>query len=138
MPLIHFNLAPLSTRRDIALLGVIHRAVLCEGPTHFQGLFRISPANRIGLRRRHSRHLIDTHSGRPLDMYNRSIFGLVRVYNLLPEYLVNLNTVKDFQSGLQGIVKERALRNCNDWELTLSPRVPCHSHPLLNFASALQ
>ena len=28
----NFNLAPLSTRRDIAMLGVIHRAALREGP----------------------------------------------------------------------------------------------------------
>ena len=30
--LLHFHLAPLNTRRDIALLGVIHRAVLGKGP----------------------------------------------------------------------------------------------------------
>ena len=30
--LLHFNLAPLEARRDIAMLGVIHRAVLKQGP----------------------------------------------------------------------------------------------------------
>ena len=30
--LINFELAPLASRRDIAMLGAIHRAVLGEGP----------------------------------------------------------------------------------------------------------
>ena len=34
--LLHFNLAPLSTRRDLALLAVIHRTVLGHGPPHFR------------------------------------------------------------------------------------------------------
>ena len=29
---VYFNLAPLSTRRDIAMLGIIHRAALGKGP----------------------------------------------------------------------------------------------------------
>ena len=33
------NLLPLSTRRDIAMLGVVHRTVLGEGPPHFQKWF---------------------------------------------------------------------------------------------------
>ena len=36
--LMHFNLAPLSLRRDIAVLGVVHRAALGEGPPQFKGL----------------------------------------------------------------------------------------------------
>ena len=34
--LMEFNLAPLSTRRDIAMLGLIHRTVLRKGPEQFQ------------------------------------------------------------------------------------------------------
>ena len=37
--LLSFNLAPASTRRDIAILGLIHRAVLGRGPKHFQHFF---------------------------------------------------------------------------------------------------
>ena len=33
--LINFHLAPLSTRRDIAMLGLIHRTVLSKGPKQF-------------------------------------------------------------------------------------------------------
>lgn len=34
--LMNFNLAPLRTRRDIAMMGVIHRRVLGKGPEHFK------------------------------------------------------------------------------------------------------
>jgi len=34
-----FNLAPLEVRRDIAMLGLIHRTVLRKGPSHFRKLF---------------------------------------------------------------------------------------------------
>ena len=37
--LFHFNLAPLETRRDIAQLGVIHRAALRKGPNHLHNFF---------------------------------------------------------------------------------------------------
>ena len=45
----HCRLAPLSTRRDIALLGLIHRTVLGKGPNHFRNFF---PGRRDGTRRR--------------------------------------------------------------------------------------
>ena len=34
-----FNLAPLRTRRGMAMLGVIHRAVIGQGPPHFANFF---------------------------------------------------------------------------------------------------
>ena len=37
--LMHMNLAPLQTRRDIAMLGIIHRSVLGCGPPQFKELF---------------------------------------------------------------------------------------------------
>ena len=38
--LLEYHLAPLATRRDIAMLGVIHRSVLGLGPVQFQHYFR--------------------------------------------------------------------------------------------------
>ena len=34
--LVNFNLGSLSARRDIAALGIIHRAVLGRGPAHIK------------------------------------------------------------------------------------------------------
>ena len=74
--LIEFNLAPLTARRDMAMLAVIHRAVLGKRPRHFKdhfcwqtpGLLK-DPREEIG-------------GG---GIITRSILGLVAVYNLLPE-----------------------------------------------------
>ena len=38
--LLEFNLAPLESRRDIAMLGVIHRCGLGKGPEHFKAFFK--------------------------------------------------------------------------------------------------
>ena len=38
------NLAPLSTRRDIAMLGLVHRSARGRGPGHFAEFFRVLPA----------------------------------------------------------------------------------------------
>ena len=39
--LMNFALAPLQTRRDIAMLGLVHRAVLGDGPPHFKEFFKL-------------------------------------------------------------------------------------------------
>ena len=61
--LFHFSLAPLSIRRDIAMLGLIHRTVLGKGPQHFQQFFTPS-SRRNTLNARHRYHLADVRDGR--------------------------------------------------------------------------
>ena len=41
--LLYFALAPLHTRRDMSMLGLIHRTVLNKGPSHFQTYFAKVP-----------------------------------------------------------------------------------------------
>ena len=38
----HFSLAPLGVRRDIAMLGVVFRAVLQKGPPQLRSFFKTS------------------------------------------------------------------------------------------------
>eukprot|EP00969_Alexandrium_andersonii_P269227 11899382-Alexandrium_andersonii.AAC.1 len=42
--LLRFGLAPLAVRRDIALLGMIHRTILGKGPSQFAAFFRLEGA----------------------------------------------------------------------------------------------
>eukprot|EP00959_Pyramimonas_sp_CCMP1952_P473032 9501024-Pyramimonas_sp.AAC.1 len=51
--LISLRLAPLSSRRDMAMLGLIHRAVLGSGPAHFRQFFKIDTRSSA---RREGRH----------------------------------------------------------------------------------
>ena len=131
-----FNLAPLATRRDMAMLGLIHRTVLGRGPEQFKEFFQLEASvatHGTGLqerRREHGRQLKDWRRGTHLNVTRRSALGLVAVYNLLPAEVVKLGNVKDFQVALQGLVKRRATAGCEDWPLTLSPRVPLWRHPV--------
>ena len=56
-------------RRDIAMLGVVHRAVLGKGPAHFKTFFHETAETRRTYltrkaARRHSRQLHDWKDGR--------------------------------------------------------------------------
>ena len=108
------NLAPLSTSRDIALLGVIHRAALREGPPQQWKFFRVTPSDNPNARisrhqRVHSMRLEEWPAGRNLDIMKRSALGSIRVYNLLPADVVLHRTLKQFQQALSGIVKDRVV-----------------------------
>ena len=104
-----FRLAPLKCRRDIAMLGVLHKVNLGTAPPQLAALFP-----RIGLvdelpekcRLRLWRQLHNMQLATPVDLaasdfLRRSVFGLMRFYNKLPQIMVNAKTVKLLQRELQ-------------------------------------
>ena len=122
--LMEFSLAPLGTRRDIALLGLIHRTVLGLGPAHFKEFFKLSCSTG----RRHRFRLLDVPTTR---LTSRSALGLIAVYKLLPVWVAESLSVRVFQGKLQSLVKLRATDGCADWVSTFSPRLPLATHPLV-------
>ena len=129
-----FNLAPLQTRRDMALLGAIHRSALGKGPPHLVKHFPKAPPPVYMTRanqRRHHLYLDDPRDGRHTELLIRSAFGLVAVYNKLPVSVVLAQSVATFQGHLQDLIKGRAEAGCADWMETFSPRRPMLTdHPL--------
>ena len=103
------------------MLGLIHRTALGKGPEQFRQFFfptvqRSGYRTRLAERRRlHGRQLKDPRELSHLNVVRRSTLGLVAIYNLLPAKVVKLETVKDFQSALAELLKERATQNCDDW-----------------------
>ncbi len=130
--LVVFNLAPLCSRRDIAMLGVIHRSLLGGGPPQLRQFFRLDVSNlrRSSRNVRHDRQLFCNFGDRPLDVVKRSVFGLCRVYNLLPANIVECNAVASFQSALQKLLREQAELDRPNWQMLFSPRWAVQSHPL--------
>ena len=112
--LMDFSLAPLSMRRDIALLGLLHRAAIGEGPTQFREYFK---------RRPDSLRLIDLlENKQPSLLMRRSIWRLVRVYNTLGGTPL-CDTFKDFQKHLQDRAKRVVAKQLLlDWGNLYSPR----------------
>ena len=130
-----FNLAPLRVRRQIAMLGVIHRCVLGQGPKQLHRFFQRKevpdqqPPTRSA-ERRHNSQLVDIRDGHFLEIQRRSALGLVWVYNRLPGQVIAARSVSHFQHELQEVVASRALSGSENWLDTLDPRVPAYRHPL--------
>ena len=62
--------------------------------------------------------------------WKQRLLGLVDVYNLLPQEMVNTDDVRTFQAKLQGMLKDQAIANVQNWENLFSPRHVLHLHPL--------
>ena len=67
-----------------------------------------------------------------LEILGRSALGLISVYDALPDRLVAVGSVSEFQASLQAIVKEREAAGCEDWADTFSTRIAMTGHPVLN------
>ena len=118
-----YNLAPLSTRRDIALLGVVHRTVLGEGPPQFKRWFRLAEKKEHAYSTRlqeaktkHGRQLHDYLTVDQTALLRRSPLGLPRVYNELSPEVVACSSVKAFQAALQKQVLKQAREGKESWE----------------------
>ena len=137
--LLQFCLAPLAARRDMAILGLIHRTALGLGPSMFEEFFVLdrSSAPSRALRsssRRHSRQLRDPCHARAPDYLLQSLLGAVRLYNILPESIVSQSNVKDFQRGLQALLCHSASARTQDWQRLFCWRGPLAFHPLRAFS----
>ena len=112
--LFEFNLGPLCMRRDIAMLGLLHRAAIADGPPHFQHMFK---------RKAGSFRLQDPFDAcsRPPIM-RRSAWSLIPVYNRLGSGALSIRTTKDFQFYLQERVKKLLTGgHIERWPNTYSP-----------------
>ena len=134
--LLCFSLPPLETRRDIAMLGVLHRAAIRQPPRHFWNWARLDTRDL----RRSSRSL--RNSVRPLlpipdadrlRIGRQSFFGLIGVYNLLPNSVVETASVKDFQSALMELLRDCARSGRPDWPHLFSCRFDMWCHPLRHY-----
>ena len=65
-----------------------------------------------------------------LNLIRRSALGQVALYNMLPDKVKASKQVKEFQRGLQVMMKQRLESGCLDWKDTFSPRVALWKHPL--------
>ncbi len=130
----YFSLAPLAVKRDIAVLGLIHRSTLRRSPDCFFQFFRVdvhAPGRYTRKSHRHSKHLHDPCGVYSQEFLLRSPLGAIRLYNILPDAILAQNTVKDFQSMLQTFLKERVTRRDSNWLYLLSWRQHFAYHPFV-------
>ena len=119
------------------MLAVIHRTVLGQGPPHFQTFFQrdLNAPQRITRvsYRRHTKQLVEYRGQGILRICQRSALGLIFIYNMLPQQVVDCNSVKKFQALLQKLVRIAAEANHPNWSNLFSSRIATVGHPLLSF-----
>ncbi len=113
-----YNLAPLSSRRDIASLGVLYKCVLGTAPAPIASFFPLASPQQTSVQTRlqvsrHSKQLFDRVAANSTDVFKRSLFGRVRVFNRLPEVVIQSESVSAFQSSLAKAMRKAAASNRN-------------------------
>ena len=122
---LRFNFAPPLLRRNIGILGLLHKRVLGKGHPIFQ---RLLPFHRdvFGSLRpaEHNRqlygHILEVN--RQYNLHDRSIFSMVYVYNRLSQNVVEENSVKTFQSRLTALARDECQNGIANWKFTFDPR----------------
>ena len=122
-----FNLAPLNLRRDIAMLGLLHKCALGTAHSRLRKPFPRVPTpqpihNTRHSKRRHTHQLKEHCTNNFLEVMRQSIFGLVRVYNFLPQQVIDAPSVTVFQRTLTSLAKDASLKLIEDWSTVFSPR----------------
>ena len=119
------NFAPPSLRRNIGVLGLLQKRVLgkCHPvfqkllPFHFQVFGRLRPNEH---NKQLYGHVLDVENQHAL--HSRSIFGMVYVYNLLPQRFVDSESISAFQKGLTLIAREKCKGGDPHWMHNFSCR----------------
>ena len=94
------NFLPPRTRRDVAMLGLIHKRIL--GTAHPAFAFLLPWSTTSSVNCRHNKQL---YSGRDTcignhALFHRSILGRADMYNRLSQRLVDIDNITVFQSEL--------------------------------------
>ena len=96
------------------MLGTIQRAILKKGPKQFWAWFENDLSARVSSTIKHRCALKEVVHHQALDYLKRSLLGMIKIYNALPQYIVDLRDIKDFQHELQSLILIR-MRTHNDW-----------------------
>ena len=111
-----YNLAPLALRRDIAMLGFLHKCNLPNAHPEMKRLFPERQGKRLWNILSFNRRIFHP------DLANRSLFNLTHIYNALPNYVRSLDNVHEFQHELTEMTRRKIRNGHDDWEKFLSPR----------------
>ena len=113
---LNHNFAPPCLRRDIGLLRFLHKRNL--GLCH-PAIVQFFPRTRH-IQPYHDKQL-DDHLSRCVYMrqlYRRSIFHVVLVYNRLPQEVVDITSVSKFQACLTDMAKRKCADGKPNWRHT--------------------
>ena len=109
---VEYKLAPLALRRRIALMGLIHRCATGQAPRKLCAMFPLDGRSNVNRTRRanryHNLRLVDRIDGTQCTITQRSIYGLIKFYNILPQNVVKNKNPRH----LQGYLQHEAMKRC--------------------------
>ena len=115
-----YTASTLGMRRDIAMLGILFKVASGIGPQPIGSLFSLRPStleqHGFLIRPRHSKQIMDPVAFNHPVVVKRSIYGLIRVFNALPQGVVDSKSVNSFQKQLQNRAKVEARTGAPGWE----------------------
>ena len=106
-----YNFGPPRLRRDIGILGFLHKRVLEQ--CH-PGVIHLLPLTAPAWHNKQIESNLDKCILRH-GMYWRSLWGYIHIYNRLPQAFIDLNTVSEFQSALTHLARCRCNRGDGLW-----------------------
>ena len=117
--------APPSLRRNVGILGLLHKRVLGKCHPSFDRLLpwwttRFSEPRGQGHTKQLYGHGVEISHHQAI--FQRSIFGMVDVYNDLPQQVVDSCSVSSFQHCLMHIISTRCKLEDVNWAYSLSRR----------------
>ena len=119
------NFAPPKLRRNIGILGLLHKRVIGQSHPIFKKLFPFSaeigrPLLNGGHNKQLYGHLHEVHF--QMALYCRSIFAMSYVYNMLPQYVVDASSVTEFQKYLSILARRKCALGDEIWKDNFSSR----------------
>ena len=107
---LEFNFAPPKLRRNVAVLGLLHKRVIGKCHPVYERLFpwysqRFPEGRGFGHNKQLYNHCVEISAHQQL--YNRSSFLMTDIYNNLPQHVVDAVSVAIFQSYLTHISRTR-------------------------------
>jgi len=117
-----FNLAPLSTRRDVDMLTLLHKVRVGGAPACLAGLFPSCSRtllNYAPAMQPESHKFEDPVDSSSPAVLLRSVFGQIQVYNGLAPKVKETSNLKVFKARLFALVCDAAQGGHHDWEFLL-------------------
>ena len=106
----------------MSALGFIHKVYLGKAHPVFSELLKIDSVGRAYRTRHNSRrntNQFQEYRGKT-DYFNRSLYASVRVYNVLPQHVVDLKSVSAFQRALSKMAQASLKSSSKIWKQLFS------------------
>ena len=117
---LYYNFAPPTLRRDIGILGFLHKRVLGECHNAIALMFPFIPVALPWHNKQLDSHMYECTCR--LGLFQKSVFSMVHVYNRLPQYVVDQDSVSKFQTELTKIAKHRCAHLSVPWRTAFAAR----------------